>query len=218
MRIGKIKKAGVGLVAAAALAGGTAVAGAGIAAADPPDLGVSQAANDGQTDVTVETTDSNSGISVCMPALVSGETGLNILIDYNNDDYSGIVDELTNGDNVQFGEPASHNELDLGPLGTVSAFDNPSESTFTVDNGVYFLVGTCANPSAEDLGALFKDVVFHGEDPTSAILGMITDDITVQPVIVPNGIGSIAPALQFGSTASSALPALVSILGGGGLS
>lgn len=216
MNLGKIRKAGVGLVAAAALAGGTAVAGAGVAAADPPDVSVSQEANDGQTDVTVETEDGNDGVSVCVPVLVDGATGLNILVDYNNDDYAGIVDELASGDGVRFGEAASHNNVEIPIIGDVG-LPNPSETTWEdVDNGVYVLVGVCANPGLNDIPDIVSDLL---DGNPGALLSTVTDDITVQPVIVPDGIGSLAPASAFGSLlleSGDALSALSSdgLLGG----
>lgn len=186
MRLNRIKKVGVGLVAAAAVAGGSALAVPGIASAAAPTIGVEQDGND----VTVTTTDDNSGFTACAPVLVSGETGLQLLVAYQSGDYSTIADLLlSGGDNVRVGEVASH--VTLPVIGT-QILPNPSVTEWTPGNGVYVLVGACSELSLQTI----KDLVNGG---TGALLANLGDDITIQPLIVPNGIGSIEPALDFGS-------------------
>ncbi|GAA4822116.1 hypothetical protein [Tomitella cavernea] len=184
MRIGKLKKLGIGVVAAATMAGGAALAAPAVAMADAPTIAVEQDGND----VTVTTTDENtSGITACMPVLVSGETALQLLVAYQAGDYGTIADLLVNGDHVQYGEIASH----VTVFGT-EILPNPSVTEWTPANGVYVLVGGCSELSLHAI----KDLVTGGP---GALLANLGDDITVRPLIVPNGIGSIEPALNFGS-------------------
>lgn len=182
MRLNRIKKVGVGLVAAAAVAGGSALAVPGIASAAAPTVSVAQDGND----VTVTTTDTNdSGINACIPVLVSGETALRLLAAYGANDYDAIADLLLNGGNdVRVGDPASG--FVIPPLPPV--FPNPSVTEWNdVHNGVYILIGGCA--AVDSLGDLI---------PSALIAGLV-NNMTIQPLIVPNGIGSIEPALDFGS-------------------
>ncbi|WP_182346438.1 hypothetical protein [Tomitella gaofuii] len=189
MGFGRVKKLGIGVVAAATMAGGAALAAPAVAMADAPTIAVEQDGND----VTVTTTDENtSGINACFPALVSGETALKLLVAYQAGDYGAIADLLVNGGNdVKLGKIASNNKL--GALGVeYYPFPSPSTTEWTVDDGVYILVGGCAAVSLSTLGDLVTD------GPT-AVLGDLMQNATVRPLIVPNGIGSIAPALDFGS-------------------
>ncbi|WP_182358204.1 hypothetical protein [Tomitella gaofuii] len=196
MGFGRVKKLGIGVVAAATMAGGAALAAPAVAMADAPTIAVEQDGND----VTVTTTDENAGLAVCLPVLVSGETALKALVAYQAGDYGAIADMLVNGgQDVQYGEIASHNAVDIPVVGEYRAFPNPSTTNWTdVNDGVYILVGACANPTLAQIGDIFG-AVFSGQSVLGTVLGLVTDDITVRPLIVPNGIGSISPALDFGS-------------------
>lgn len=177
MRFGRITRFGAGVAASAMLAGGAAVATAGTAAAadgyEGPELSTEQGDVDGGN-LTLELTNPNvyGGFlqgSACTSALLDGEKGLNALVAYNAGDYAELLSILTSP-GVTLGPAASNTFADHGP--------NSASKTVDVDDGVYIYVGTCGglesiNP--ENIG------------------------VSVQPVIVPGGLGSLAPASAFGS-------------------
>lgn len=83
--------------------------------------------------------------------------------------------------------------LKVTPLATNSIGNNAkATATWKVEDGVYVLVGTCGG-----LGTVLNP----------AGLG-----VAVQPVIVPNGIGSVAPGLAFGSLLLESGDAITSVL------
>lgn len=196
MKLGRIKKFGVGLVAAATMAGGAALAAPAVAMAAAPTVAVEQDVSD----LTVTTEDVNtSGTNVCLPILVSGETALQVGVAYATGDWSRIGELLASGgDNVKFGAAASGNSFPV----VGQPLPNPSVTEWTPANGVYLLMGTCAQVSLDNIW----DVI---SGDFSSVLGNIAENTTFQPVIVPNGIGSIEPAADFGSMALQAGSAII---------
>lgn len=186
MRLNRIKKVGVGLVAAAAVAGGSALAVPGIVSAgpevstnavgdfDPPGLTLTQGDYDGGNVQFTITNPNAAGFivdsTICTPALLDGAAAIKGLVAYQTGDWGGLVDMVLNdGNGVRVGTPA------VNVVG-----NNASETTtMQVDNGVYLLVGVCGG------GATVVNPSGVG--------------VAMQPVIVPNGIGSIEPAMDFGS-------------------
>lgn len=197
MRFGRIKRLGVGVVAAATLAGGAALAAPAVAMAEAPTVSVEQDVSD----LTVTTTDT-VGNQLCLPILVSGETAIQVGVAYATQDWSQIGDLLTSGgDNVKFGEAASGVRVfGAQPL------PNPSVTEWTPPNGVYLLLGTCTEVSGSNILSIIRAIA---SGDFSAILGDLAENLTFQPVIVPNGIGSIAPAADFGSMALQAGSAII---------
>ncbi|QDQ98505.1 hypothetical protein [Tomitella fengzijianii] len=194
MRIGKLKKVGVGVVAAATLAGGAAVAAPAVAMADAPTVTVEQDVSD----LTVTTKDT-VGNQLCLPILVSGETALEVGVAYATQDWGRIGELLTSGgDNVKFGAAASGVRIPI--IGT-QPLPNPSTTEWTPADGVYLLMGTCTEVSGGSIVDIIRAIA---AGDFSALLGDLAENLTIQPVIVPNGIGSIAPAAGFGSLALQA--------------
>lgn len=79
----------------------------------------------------------------------------------------------------------------LGPA-TAWPFTESGKRALKLDDGVYVYLGTC--------GGLDTAI-----NPTSV-------GVSLAPVIVPSGIGSVEPALNYGSLAGQSLPALIKIL------
>lgn len=166
MRLNRIKKVGVGLVAAAAVAGGSALAVPGIASAgpevstnavgdfDPPGLTLTQGDYDGGNVQFTITNPNAAGFivdsTICTPALLDGAAAIKGLVAYQTGDWGGLVDMVLNdGNGVRVGTPA------VNVVG-----NNASETTtMQVDNGVYLLVGVCGggatvvNPSLNVIGS-----------------------------------------------------------------
>lgn len=72
----------------------------------------------------------------------------------------------------------------------LSGNDNSASTKFKVDEGVYVLVGLCGGS-----GTLFGNT-----------------GVSIKPVIVPDGIGSLSPAFAFGSLLLESGDAIMSVL------
>ncbi|AUH67804.1 MULTISPECIES: hypothetical protein [Gordonia] len=110
--------------------------------------------------------------SSCTSALLDGTQALQAFVAFNAGDYGTIVKIMLNS-GLRFGPAASNNLISPGP--------NSNSTDVKVGDGVYLFLGTCGG-----LGTLL--------DPTDV-------GVTVRPVIVPSGIGSIGSVLDFGSLA-----------------
>lgn len=184
-----LRTAALGVAATAAAAFGTVLTAPAAAAADPgvapPELTVEQGEFEGGN-VQVTTHNPNDPVTACAPVRVAGETALNALIDYANDDTDALVDDLANGD-VAVGELA----YDYSNIPWVGKKKDPSVTTWEVDDGVYLVAGVCKELGVQDIGAIISGDYTKLLDPQ-------TTAFTMQPLIVPDGIGSIAPAAEFG--------------------
>jgi len=182
------KTAAVGVAATAAAAMGgvlTAPAAAAAPGVAPPGLTVEQGQFEGGN-VQVTTHNPNDPVTACAPVRVAGETALNALVDYANDDTAALVEDLSNGD-VAVGELA----YDYSNIPWVGKKKDPSVTTWQVDDGVYLVAGVCKQLGWHDIGAIIGGDYKKLLDPQ-------TTAFTMEPLIVPDGIGSIAPAAEFG--------------------
>ncbi|QKT14326.1 hypothetical protein HUN07_23455 [Rhodococcus sp. W8901] len=197
-----MKKVAVGLAASTAMVAGLALTGTGTAAAadryDGPELKVEQGDFGGKNlELTLTNPKKAEGAfneSSCTSALLDGQQGLEAFVAYNNKDFGKLV-QIMASPGLRLGPAASNNLLNPGP--------NANTKTLQVDNGVYIYLGTCGG-----WGSVLN--------PTNVGVSMV-------PVIVPDGIGSLSPALSFGSTAleagidiASLLPLIGSIGGAAG--
>ncbi|WP_305092806.1 hypothetical protein [Prescottella sp. R16] len=190
MKLRKAKKVAAGVVASAAMVAGLAVAGTGTAAAadryDGPTLKVEQGDFDGKNvELTLTNPNKAEGLfaeSSCTSALLDGAQGLEAFVAYNNKDFGKLVDIMLSP-GLRLGPAASNNLLSPGP--------NTNSRTVDVDNGVYIYLGTCGGIKSLEPGNI---------------------GVSIKPVIVPSGIGSIEPSLEFGSTALEAGVDIMSLL------
>ncbi|WP_137723891.1 hypothetical protein [Prescottella subtropica] len=201
MKLRKTKKVAASVVASAAMVAGLAVAGTGTAAAADsykgPELKVEQGDFDGKN---VELTLTNPNVwdsigdgSSCTSALLDGAQGLEAFVAYNNKDFGKLIDIMLSP-GLRLGPAASNGITSHGP--------NSDTKTVKVDNGVYIYLGTCGGIKSLEPGNV---------------------GVSLKPVIVPSGIGSIEPGLAFGSTVlesgadlAALLPLLGSLAGGAG--
>ncbi|MCA1005129.1 hypothetical protein LCL87_05350 [Rhodococcus hoagii] len=196
-----MKKVAGGVVASAAMVLGLAAAGTGTAAAadryDGPTLEAEQGDFNGKNlELTLTNPKKAEGAfseTTCTSALLDGQQGLDAFIAYNAKDYAELISIITSP-GLRIGPAASNNLLFPGP--------NSDSKTFQVNDGVYIYLGTCGG---------WNSVL----DPSNV-------GVSMQLVIVPDGIGSLSPALTFGSTAleagvdlASLLPMLGSLAGAG---
>lgn len=105
------------------------------------------------------------------------------LIAYANEDYLELIELMAVGNNSKLGPAASNGAFSPGP--------NSNTRSIKVDDGVYIYLGTCGGIKSLKPGNI---------------------GVSMVPVIVPSGIGSVEPALKFGSLAGQSLPALTKIL------
>ncbi|GAA2385730.1 MULTISPECIES: hypothetical protein [Gordonia] len=164
-------------VALTAVAGVTVATPGEAAAADRyqgPTLKSEQGSFDGKN-VRLTLTNPNpaTGLgSSCTSLLLDGTQALQAFVAFNAGDYLTIIKIMaTSGSRL--GPAASNNLISPGP--------NSNSTDVKVGDGVYLFLGTCGG-----LGTLL--------DPTDV-------GVTVRPVIVPSGIGSIGSVLDFGSLA-----------------
>lgn len=201
MNVRRMKKVAGGLVASAAMVVGFAAAGTGTAAAadryDGPTLEAEQGDFNGKNlELRLTNPKKAEGAfseTTCTSALLDGQQGLDAFIAYNAKDYAELISIITSP-GLRIGPAASNNLLFPGP--------NSDSKTFQVNDGVYIYLGTCGG---------WNSVL----DPSNV-------GVSMQLVIVPDGIGSLSPALTFGSTAleagvdlASLLPMLGSLAGAG---
>lgn len=201
MKLRRVKKAAVGLAASTAMVAGLALAGTGTAAAadryDGPTLKVEQG-EFGKDNVKLTLTNPNKsgGLfseSTCTSALLDGAKGLEAFVAYNKKDFAKLV-EIMLTPGLRLGPAASNDLIKPGP--------NSASTNVKVDTGVYIYVGTCGGIKSLEPGNV---------------------GVSIMPVIVPDGIGSVSPVLSFGSTAleagvdiASLLPLLGSLGGAAG--
>ncbi|GEM_PF-2383580 len=202
MEIRGFKRVLAGAAAASALAMGAGVLAPAVATAAPegvnvtqaadrykgPKLSVSQSGGSGE-EIDLKLTNPNEvggwfGESSCTSYLMDGEVGMKALIAYANEDYVELIKLMVVGNNSKLGPMASNGLAYPGP--------NSDTRSVSVDDGVYIFMGTCGG-------------IKTAGDPTNVGVSMV-------PVIVPSGIGSVEPALNFGSLAGQSLPALIKIL------
>lgn len=170
MKVRGFKRVAAGVAAASALALGVAVAGAGTAAAESAYEGPELSASQGGEDGEVELTITNNNNDGLLPSSCT----------------SALVDAETGmrllvaANEGNLGDIADAVGSDGGAIGpAVIGGDGKSNSkNVNVPTGVYIYMGTC--------GGL--------ESIVPGNIGM-----SMTPVIVPDGIGSVAPALDFGS-------------------
>lgn len=181
----------------AAMAGVVAIAAPTLASAAPstqaPEMTVEQGDFAGKN-VQVTTTNPNGPVSACVPLLVSGDTALKALAAYSAGDTNALVGALSAPDSVRVGEFA----VDAGP----------SVTSWQVEDGVHLLVGACKTLDASDTSD-------GAEIDYTTLLGDAA--ITMEPLILPSGIGSLSPVLAFGSAAimvPGALDAIMELLSG----
>ncbi len=183
MKLRSIKRIAVGMAASAALVVGLTVTGTGTAVAadryDGPTLKAEQGDFAGKN---VKLTLTNPKVATgafsettCTSALLDGQQGLEAFIAYNAGDYAKLV-AIMLSPNLRIGPSASNNLIFPGP--------NSDTKTFQVGDGVYIYLGTCGG-----WGSVL--------DPTNVGVSML-------PVIVPDGIGSVSSVLNFGSAALQA--------------
>ncbi|WP_024795685.1 hypothetical protein [Tomitella biformata] len=178
MRFSGIKRAATGIAASIAMVGGLALAAPTTAAAAPSYEGPGMTAEQGDfggKNVQVKVTNPNivSGYldaTACSPVLLEGEAAIRALLAFEADDYGELFKIITSKD-VRTGNLAINYFLKKGP--------NSSTTDWDVADGVYLLAGLCVGGNTLS-------------DPSGA-------GFTLQPLIVPSGIGSISPALAFGS-------------------
>lgn len=195
MELRGVKKAAMGLAASTAMVAGAVMAGTGTAAAaeayQGPELSVDQGDFDGKNlELTLTNPMKAQGLfsdTACTSALLDGAQGLEAFVAYNDRDFGKLVSIMASP-GLRLGPAAANHLLDPGP--------NTASRTLQVDNGVYIYLGTCGGwNSALDPGNV---------------------GISLVPVIVPDGLGSLSPALDFGSTALEAgadLTGLLPLLG-----
>ncbi|WFN92503.1 hypothetical protein [Gordonia sihwensis] len=111
------------------------------------------------------------GESSCTSALLDGTQALQAFVAFNAGDYGTIVKIMLNP-GLRFGPAASNNLISPGP--------NSNSTDVKVGDGVYLFLGTCGGIKSLEPGNI---------------------GVTVRPVIVPSGIGSIGSVLDFGSLA-----------------
>ncbi|MFM1722601.1 hypothetical protein ABEU20_001159 [Rhodococcus sp. PAM 2766] len=202
MNVRRVQRVVGGLVASATMVVGLAAAGTGTAvAADRytgPTLETEQGDFGGKNlELTLTNPRKAEGAfseTACTSALLDGQQGLDAFVAYNAQDYGKLVSIIT-APGLRIGPAASNSLLSPGP--------NSNSRTVQVDEGVYIFLGTCGG---------WNSVL----DPSNV-------GVSMQVVIVPDGIGSLSPALAFGSTAleagvdlASLLPLIGSIGGGAG--
>ncbi|WFR73482.1 hypothetical protein P9209_07425 [Prescottella defluvii] len=200
MKLRKAKRVAAGLIASTMVVG-LAVTGTGTAAAadryDGPTLQAEQGGFGGKNlELTLTNPKKAVGLlgeSTCTSALLDGEKALEAYVAYNAKDYVKLV-EIMRSPGLRLGPSASNSILFPGP--------NTGSKTFQVDNGVYIYLGACGG---------WNTIL----DPGNVGVSMV-------PVIVPDGLGSVSPVLSFGSTAlgagvgsTSLLPLLGSSSGSG---
>lgn len=201
MKLRRTKRVAAGLVASTAMVAGLALAGAGTASAadryDGPTLKAEQGDVGGKNlELTLTNPKKAVGVfgeSTCTSALLDGAKGLEAFVAYNAKDYAKLI-EIMLSPGLRLGPSASNSLLFPGP--------NTSSKTLQVDTGVYIYLGTCGG---------WNSVL----DPTNV-------GVSMMPVIVPDGLGSVSPVLSFGSTvleagvgSASLLPILGSSSGSG---
>ncbi|MFD4295238.1 hypothetical protein ACFWPA_13430 [Rhodococcus sp. NPDC058505] len=183
MDVGRTTKTAVAGAAVAVMATGAVLAGAGTAAAadrySGPELSVDQGDIDGKN-VKLNLTNPNRvngllDVSTCTSALLNGQQALAAFIAYNTRDYAGLV-RIMLEPGLTAGPSATNSVLEPGP--------NGASRTVDVADGVYAYLGTCGG--------------------TDTVLDPDNIGVSFLPVIVPDGIGSIAPVLDFGGTALGA--------------
>lgn len=190
MKLHKVKKVAAGLAASTAMAAGLAVAGTGTAAAadkyEGPELEVEQGDFDGENiELTLTNPNEADGLlseSSCTSALLDGAQGLEAFVAFNNKDFGKLV-EIMASPGLRLGPAASNNLIDPGP--------NSDSKTLAVDDGVYVYVGTCGGIKSLEPGNV---------------------GVSLLPVIVPAGVGSLEPVLDFGSVALEAGVDIASLL------
>ncbi len=107
--------------------------------------------------------------TTCTSALLDGQQGLDAFIAFNAKDYGKLISIMTSP-NLHLGPAASNNLISPGP--------NSNSKTVQVAEGVYIYLGTCGG---------WNSVL----DPSNV-------GVSMQVLIVPDGIGSLSPALTFG--------------------
>lgn len=128
--------------------------------------------------------------SSCTSLLLSGTSALKAVIAFNAKDYLEIIKIMGSSDS-RLGPAASNNLISKGP--------NSNSTEHKVGDGVYIFLGTCGGIKS---------------------LGPGNVGVSMLPVIVPSGIGSIGPAMEFGSLAmesgagSADIGSIFSLLGG----
>lgn len=190
MKLHKVKKVAAGLAASTAMVAGLALAGTGTAAAadryEGPELKVEQGDFDGKNvELTLTNPNEAGGLfseSSCTSALLDGAQGLEAFVAFNNEDFGKLV-EIMLSPGLRLGPAASNSLLHPGP--------NSDSKTLTVDDGVYVYVGTCGGIKSLEPGNV---------------------GVSILPVIVPAGIGSLEPVLDFGSVALEAGVDIASLL------
>ena len=191
MTVSRTKKIAGGAVAAAAMVVGLAGTGTGTAAAadryDGPTLEVEQGDFGGKNlELTLTNPRKAQGLftgSTCTSALLDGAQGLEAFVAYNAKDYAKLVSIMASP-GLRVGPAAGNSLLDPGP--------NSNSKTVQVNDGVYIYLGICGG---------WNSVL----DPGNV-------GVSMQPVIVPDGVGSLSPAMAFGSTALAAGADLASLL------
>ncbi|EGD55046.1 hypothetical protein [Gordonia neofelifaecis] len=132
------------------------------------------------------------GGSSCTSILMNGTEALQAFVAFNAQNYLELLRIIA----------ASHSPL--GPAASNSLLSpgtNSNTKTVTVPDGVYLYFGTC--------GGLNTAL-----DPSNI-------GVTMRPVIVPDGVGSISPVIDFGSLAMQSgagiadILAIFSLLGNG---
>ncbi|WP_231569373.1 hypothetical protein [Prescottella defluvii] len=198
MKLHKAKKIVAGVAASTAMVAGLAIAGTGTAVAadryDGPTLKAEQGDFDGKNvKLTLTNPNKSEGFfseSSCTSALLDGAQGLEAFVAYNNNDFVKLL-EIMATPGLRVGPSASNNLIKPGP--------NSKSTNIQVDTGIYVYVGTCGGIKSLEPGNV---------------------GVTVKPVIVPDGIGSLAPVSDFGSVAleagvgSTTLLPLLGSLGG----
>lgn len=192
MKVRMTKKVAAGLVASTAMAVGLVLGGAGTAAAaetyDGPTLKVDQGDFGGKNlELTLTNPKKAEGLlsgSTCTSALLDGAQGLEAFVAYSNNDFGKLVEIMTSP-GLKFGPTATNTYV-------ISPGPNTEAKALDVADGVYIYLGTC--------GGLDTAL-----DPTNI-------GVSVLPVIVPSGFGSVSPALDFGSTVLEAGDDLASLL------
>lgn len=191
MNVRRMKKVAGGVVASAAMVVGLAAAGSGTASAadryDGPTLEVEQGDFSGKNlELTLTNPRKAEGLfagSACTSALLDGAQGLEAFVAYNEKDYAELISIMASP-GLRIGPAAGNSLLDPGP--------NSDSKTLQVNDGVYVYLGTCGG---------WNTVL----DPSNV-------GVSMQLVIVPDGVGSLSPALAFGSTALEAGADLASLL------
>lgn len=186
-------------VASVGMVAGLAVATPGDAAAadryQGPTLKVKQGNFDAGKNVELTLTNPNKAAglfneSTCSSLLLSGTSAVKAVIAFNAKDYFEIIKIMASSGN-SVGPMVSN---DLGSPGP-----NTKSNKHKVSDGVYIFLGTCGGIKSLTPGNV---------------------GVSMLPVIVPSGIGSIGPAMEFGSLAmesgagSADLGSIFSLLGG----